>query len=457
MSIFHRRHLGVHPKYNKNTSGFDLKPLNRIPQIRIPLSMQIGPGPKAIVAKGDTVKVGQVIAEGDAFMTVPIHASVSGEVIDVVSEIQSNGRPSDVIVIKNDNRFTLDPDLAPPKVESKEDFINAVRAAGIVGLGGAGFPTHIKLNPPADKTIDYLLVNGMECEPYLTSDDWLMQNKAMEIFQGIEAVLKWSAIPQAIIGLESNTPEALKAMEEALAKSPSKDKIKIKTLSTVYPRGAEKVLIRNLTGREVPSGGLPHDVGCLVSNVATLRQIAIFLETGEPLVKKIITMDGPALNRPGLYEVPIGSPIEDLIELSGGLSRVAGKVIMGGPMMGVAVSKLDAPILKMNNGILVFDPDSSVLEEELECISCGRCIRDCPVHLLPTKLDALSRKFDADGLLLYDINDCMECGSCTFICPSKRYLVQNIRVGKQLVRQYQDEQKRLAQAEKAETASSTNK
>jgi electron transport complex protein RnfC len=446
MSIFQRRNQGVHPNYAKHTSGSELKPLNRIDHVSIPVSMQIGPPPKAIVAKGDHVQVGQVIAEGDAYMSVPVHASVSGEVLEITSEVQSNGRACEVIKIKNDKRFTPYEQLAPPKVESKEDFIKAVRAAGLVGLGGAGFPTHIKLSPPADKPIDYLLVNGMECEPYITSDDWLIRHKAAEILQGIEAVLKWCEIPQAIIGMEENTPEALIAMEEALKNSPYRDKIKVKALSSVYPRGAEKVLIRNFTGREVPSGGLPHDVGCLVQNVGTLRQIAEYLNTGMPLVTRIITMAGPALNRPGIYEVPIGAPIKALIDLGGGLSKVAAKVIMGGPMMGVAVTSLNSPILKMNNAILVFDNESCDLGEELPCIGCGRCVRDCPMHLIPTELDRLSRKFDAENLILYGIDDCMECGACSFICPSKRYLVQHIRIGKQTVRAYRADQAALAAA-----------
>lgn len=437
MSFFKRRNVGVHPVYAKNTSGANPRVLSNISQVKIPVSMQIGPPPQVCVAKGDQVKVGQLIAKPEAPMSVPVHASVSGEVIDIVSEVQANGRPCDVVVIKNDKRFSPAPDLEAPVVNSKEDFLAAVRASGLVGLGGAGFPTHIKLNPPADKPIDFLLVNGMECEPYITSDDWLMQNRAKEIFEGISQVLRWCQIPQAIIGLENNTPEALAALQKELATRPDKDKIKIVSLPAVYPQGAEKVLITSLTGRQVPPQGLPHDVGCLVMNVASLAHIASYLENGMPLVRRLLTLDGPALNRSGLYDTPIGSSIADLLDFAGGLVKVADKVIMGGPMMGVAVSRLDAPILKMNNAILVFDHETAKLPEEGPCIHCGRCALHCPMHLMPTMLDKYARKNDAEHLALFDVNECIECGACTYICPAKRYLVQNIRVGKQIVRNYQ--------------------
>ncbi len=437
MSFIKRRNVGVHPNYAKNTSGANPRVLSNIPFVKIPVAMQIGPPPKVCVAKGDKVLVGQMIAKPEAAMSVPVHASVSGEVIDIVSEVQSNGRPCDVVVIKNDKRFSPDPELKAPVIESKADFLAAVQASGLVGLGGAGFPTHIKLNPPADKKIDYLLVNGMECEPYITSDDWLMQNRAELIFRGISEVLRWCEIPQCIVGLESNTPDALKAMQKVWETRPDTDKIKIVSLPAVYPQGAEKVLITSLTGRKVPPKSLPHDVGCLVMNVASLAHIATYLETGMPLVRRLLTLDGPALNRSGLYDTPIGSSISDLLDFAGGLVKVAEKVIMGGPMMGVAVSRLDSPILKMNNAILVFDHEMADLPEEGPCIHCGRCALHCPMHLMPTMLDKYARKFDAEQLLLFDVNECIECGACTYICPAKRYLVQNIRVGKQIVRDYQ--------------------
>ncbi len=436
MSLFKHKHIGVHPREEKNTSGAELRIINKVPLVRIPVAMQIGPPPKTIVKKGDAVKLGQIIAEGEAFLSVPVHASVSGTVLEVVSEVQSNGRPCDVVVIENDGKYTKYEHLIAPEVNSKEDFIAAVRASGLVGLGGAGFPTHVKLSPPPDKPVSILLINGMECEPYITSDEWLMRNYADEIIKGAELVLKWCGIEEAVIGLESNTPEAKTALETALENSEVKGKIRLEMVRSLYPQGAEKVLIKTLTGREVPSGGLPHDVGTLVLNVGTLRHIANYLTHGMPLVRRFITLDGPALNRTGIYEVPIGARICDILEAAGGLAKVPEKVIMGGPMMGVSVNNIESSIIKMNNAILVFDHEQAHLPEELPCIHCGRCIRDCPMRLMPTRLDVASRTGNIENLQAYSVNDCIECGACSFICPSKRYLVQNIRIGKQILRDH---------------------
>lgn len=451
MRNFKHRPIGVHVDYSKHTAGSQVRVLNQVPLVRIPMSMQIGPGCTACVKPGDQVLVGQQIGEPIAPMSVPIYASVSGEVTSIKVEMQSNSRECEVVEIKNDKRMKPFKDFQPPKIESKEDFINAVREAGLIGLGGAGFPTHFKLNPPPDKKIDTLLVNSMECEPFITSDDRTVRDKVRQIIEGIYNVLKWCNIPRAIIGMENNTPDAQAILEEGLAENKERlaGKVTLEVLPAIYPQGAEKVLIRSLTGRDVPSGGLPHDVGCLVMNVSTVGFIGNYLEHGFPLVSRTLTLDGPALNTAGIYEVPIGARISDLLELSGGLCKVPTKVIMGGPMMGVAVDNIDSPILKNNNAILVFDEDAAKIPPEGPCIHCGRCSDVCPMQLMPTELERFARRGLLDKLEDYAIFDCIECGSCSYICPARRYIVQSIRVGKAMINQKRAEAK--AAAAKAET------
>ncbi|MDO5738109.1 MAG: electron transport complex subunit RsxC [Eubacteriales bacterium] len=438
---------GIHPPESKHTEHAELKVLERFPLIRIPLQQQIGPGTKACVKRGDEVYVGQIIGEPIADMSVPIHSSVSGKVERIVTEIQHTGRPMSLVEIKNDFKYNPLPELAPPEVFDKESFVAAVRASGLVGLGGAGFPTHFKLNPPPDKQIDLLLINGMECEPYITSDDLQMREYGAEILAGVEQVLKWLEIPQAIIGVEHNSPSGNQNLKQLIQESNIADKVKLVTQRARYPLGAEKMLIYKLTGRVVPEGGLPHDVGCLVLNVGTCRMIQQYLSTGMPLVRKIVTLDGEAVRRPGNYEIPIGAPIQDLVDLSGGFQKNAAKIIMGGPMMGVAVSDLQDPIIKNNNAILLFSAEQAAIPDESACILCGRCTRSCPMGLVPTALDQAARKENTAKLERFYIMDCIECGCCTYVCPAKRFLVQNIRVGKQLVRQERSRQAALKKEE----------
>ncbi|MDO5733937.1 MAG: electron transport complex subunit RsxC [Eubacteriales bacterium] len=444
MDLFAR--AGIHPPESKHTSSSELKVLRRFPTIRMSMQQQIGPGAKACVKRGDKVTVGQVIGEPIAPMSVPIHSSVSGTVEKISTEIQHAGRPMEVIEIKNDFKDTVCPDLKIPEVNDRESFCTAVRDSGLVGLGGAGFPTHFKLNPPPDKKIDMLLINGMECEPFITSDDFQMREYTEEIIEGVRQVLKWTQIPQAIIGVEGNTPRANAKIKKIIADLGLSGSIKLMAQKARYPLGAEKMLIYRLTGRIVPEGGLPHDVGCLVLNVGTCRSIQQFLSTGMPLVSKIVTLDGGAVRRPGNYEVPIGAPIDDFVDLTGGFQKNPAKVIMGGPMMGIAVSSLSDPILKNNNAILVFSAEEAAIPPESACMLCGRCTRSCPMGLVPTALDQAARKEQAERLGHFYVMDCIECGCCTYVCPAKRYLVQNIRVGKQIYRTAQTAKKEAANA-----------
>ncbi len=438
MLFIRRFHRGVHPKENKNTKGMAIKRLDSFDFVTIPLDMQLGPGCDAIVAKGDSVHVGQKIGEPMGGWSVPVHASISGTVERVRKEILSDGNTAEYVTIKNDCLYTLSPDIAPPEINSKEDFLKAVRDSGLVGLGGAAFPTFVKLDPPADKKIDLLMINGAECEPYITSDHQVMLEYPDEIVEGCLVTAKWLGVKEVIIIIEDNKPDAKLTLERAI-KAAAKDRptdieIKICMLPTLYPTGAEKVQIHKSTGRVVPMGGLPADVGVIVQNVTTIQFIAAYLKTGMPLIRRIITLDGNAVAHPGNYDVPIGARIEDVIEAAGGAKEEPGKIIMGGPMMGVAIDELSRPILKHNNAILVFAKNEAILPEESACIWCGECVRTCPMLLQPTCLDKAARNLEIDSLNQHSVLNCIECGCCSYVCPAKRYLVQNIIIGKELVR-----------------------
>lgn len=424
---------GVHPKENKNTHFQQPKQLNDFKTVRIPMSMHVGPPCSCVVQKGDSVKIGQVIGESTGALAVPIHASISGTVTSVVKEVASSGRSVEIVVIESDGQMLLDETLSPPVVTDKASFIGALKASGLVGLGGAGFPTHMKMQPPAGKEPDVLVINAAECEPYISVDFRQCVEHPDEIIEGIRHVMTYMSIPKALIGIETNKPKAIEALREEIKKR-KETAIEVIPLKTRYPQGAEKMLIYALTGRSVPTGGLPHDVHTLVLNVTTVRYIAVYLKTGMPLVRKTLTIDGSAVKNPMNVDVPIGATIPDVIEATGGLVSDPGKVIMGGPMMGVALDRLEASIIKQNNAILVFDEADGSTPIETPCIRCGRCVSVCPMRLMPTTLDESVRNRDVADLNQHHILDCIECGSCNYSCPAKRYLVQSIRDGKIMVR-----------------------
>jgi electron transport complex protein RnfC len=435
-----RQHFsgGVHPRGNKNTHFIPTVTLDQFKTVRIPMLMHIGPPCTCIVSPGDQVAVGQMIGRPDAPLAVPIHASVSGKVVAVRKEVASIGSPMEVVTIESDGLYTPHESVRPPVVTNRAEFIQAVRDSGLVGLGGAGFPTHMKMKPPPGKEPDILVVNAAECEPYVTADFRLCAEYPAEIIDGIEKVLHFMDIPEARIGVEKNKPLALEILQHEISKRQlsrgQAPKISVVALKTVYPQGAEKMLVYSLTGRKIPAGGLPHDARVMVLNVGTVRYIARYLATGMPLVRKMITFDGSAVRLPGNFDVPIGTPIPDLIEAAGGLVCEAGKVIMGGPMMGVALDRLDASIIKNNNAILVMCQKDGATPPETQCIRCSRCIEVCPMNLVPTQLDILARNKDVEQLVQCHVNDCIECGCCSYICPARRYLVQSIRNGKTYVR-----------------------
>ncbi|MDD3196785.1 MAG: electron transport complex subunit RsxC [Eubacteriales bacterium] len=430
---------GVHPKGNKNTHFYPTVRLDQFTKLRIPMSMHLGPPCECIVKPGDYVQVGQLIGNPTAAMAVPIHSSVSGTVKQVRREVASNGRSMEVVEIESDLKYTWHDSIKPPTITDQASFIQAIRDSGLVGLGGAGFPTYMKLQPPPGKEPDVLLINAAECEPYITADFRQCAEHPDEIIDGTMQVMKYMQISKAIIGVEDNKPLAAEVLRNEITKyflaMNIKPKIKVVSLKTIYPQGAEKMLIYSLTKRAVPSGALPHDVGVLMLNVSTVRFISKYIKTGMPLVRKRVTLDGSGLNLPSNVNVPIGALIPDVIEAAGGLAEEAGKIIMGGSMMGVAVDRLDVSIIKHNNAILVFGKKEASIPDETQCIRCGRCITACPMHLMPTNLDIMARNKDFEGLKQYHVMDCIECGCCTYVCPAKRYLVQSIRNGKAYVRQ----------------------
>lgn len=421
-------HGGIHPPENKLTESKKIERIEDISLVRIPMNMHIGAPCTPVVKKGDVVDFGQIIGEPSG-IAVPIHASVSGTVKSVKKTMLGTGVLVDVVEIENDFENRLHESIAPPVVTNKEEFLQAVKASGIVGLGGAGFPTHVKLNPPPDQAPDVLLINAMECEPYITSDDRQCVEQPQNIVRGLELVMKYLEIPKAIIGMESNKPEASKALTKAIKEKNLEDKISVKVMPTRYPQGAEKTLIQALTGRIVPAGALPSAVHVIVMNVSTLNMIETYFRSGLPLTRKVLTLSGSGVKNPGNYFVPIGTRISELVEKTGGFIDEPKKILMGGPMMGLAVSDIDTAIVKNNNAILVFNTETKQ-NKELNCINCGRCLKACPMKLMPTKLDMASRRSNYENLDHFLVQNCIECGCCTYVCPSKRTLVQNIRVGK---------------------------
>lgn len=422
---------GVHPPQAKNTMECATKSAGIPEKIVIPMIQHIGAPCQVLVKKGDYVKVGQVIGNTEAFVSAPIHSSVSGTVTAVEERIISGSKPVVCVEIKPDGLQEVSEDISAPLVDSKESFVKAIRASGLTGLGGAGFPTHVKLNPPKDVKIDTLIINAAECEPYITSDYRECIENTDNIVEGINHVLKWTGIPRALIGIEDNKPEAIKKLGEAVK---TNSNITVHSLKSRYPQGAEKMLIKTLTGREVPAGKLPHDVSCLVMNVASVAFIAEYLKTGMPLIKKRITVDGSAVKTPGNVLALIGTPVQEVINFCGGFTSEPKKLIMGGPMMGVALYSTDLPVMKYTNALLALDEKEGSIPDEYACIRCGRCVKACPMNLLPFELDRLVKAHMHDDLERYNIMDCVECGSCVYTCPSKRLIVQSIRLGKDVLR-----------------------
>ena len=427
---------GVKVAHHKNTAEM---PIERMPvpqKVVLPMQQHIGVPCTPIVKVGDTVAVGQKIGDSDKFISAPIHSSISGTVTAVGDVKLANGIITKGVTIESDGEMRLYEGIKPPVVTNKAELCAAVRESGLVGLGGAGFPAHVKLNIPEDKDIDTLIINAAECEPYITVDYRECIENAENILKGVEILKDILGFKQVIIAIEDNKPKVFEIMKEIADRDNDKDDaIKLMTLRSRYPQGAEKMMVLSATGRKVPPGKLPSDVGCVVMNVTSTAFIARYLETGKPLVSRSITVDGGAIAEPKNIRVPIGTNIQDIIDFCGGFKTEPRKIIFGGPMMGLAICSTEAPICKQNNAILAFDERKDLVKKERACIRCGRCVDVCPMSLTPTLIERYSRVKDAEKLKAINVNTCMECGSCAYACPSGRPLVQYIRLAKQVLRE----------------------
>ena len=421
---------GIHPLEGKElTAGKELRIAPLFDKYIVPVRQNIGAPPTLTVKKGDAVKKGQRIAEPGGFVSVPLHSPVCGTVGDIVEITGVTGASEQAVEIIADGTDEWDTGLdpIPDWADTEKDVLKKrILDAGIVGMGGAAFPTHVKLSPPPEKNIDTLIVNGAECEPFLTADHRLMLTRTEEALTGIAIAAKILKVSRIFVGVEDNKMDAIEKMAEAAAKF----KITVVPLHVKYPQGAEKQLIYALTGRQVLEGGLPMDVGCVVMNIGTAAAVHDAVVLGHPLIERVTTVTGTPVVDPANYLVRIGTPIRKLLELSGGVKENPAKVIMGGPMMGFAQSNIDVPIAKNSSGVLLMAPEEIEQFEGNPCIRCSRCVKACPMNLL---VPTLSTMIEAGEFAMAEHNyvmDCVECGTCAYICPAKRPLVQHFRRAK---------------------------
>lgn len=425
---------GVKVAHHKNTADLEVVRMPEPKQVILPMQQHIGAPCKPTVKVGDTVAVGQVIGDSESPVSAPIHASVSGTVTAIGNVKLANGAMVEGITITSDGEMRLYEGIKAPEVETKADFIKAIRDSGLVGLGGAGFPTHIKLNAPAK--IDTLIINAAECEPYITVDYRECIENSWDIYSGIRTIMEFLEIPNVVIAVEDNKPEAFKILEQIVdGDSSANGAIKIMQLESRYPQGAEKMMIQSATGRQLPPGKLPSDIGCMVMNVASTAFISRYLKTGKPLVSRSLTVDGLAIKEPKNVRVPIGTSISDIIEFCGGFKEEPVKIVAGGPMMGISITDLDHPLSKSNNALLAFSKDDAKILRETDCIRCGRCAAACPLSLAPTRIVRDTKANDIDALTKDGVMVCMECGSCAYSCPANKPLVQHMRLAKAVIRE----------------------
>ena len=427
---------GVHPDDNKISATAPITPLPLPKMVTIPIAQHIGAPAKIVVQRGDNVKVGQVIAMHEGFVSANIHSSVSGRVGIIEEVMDSTGFKHTAVSIRvkgDDWEESIDrTDQLVEEIKlAPKEIVTRILEAGVVGLGGAAFPSHVKLSVPEGKHVDHLLINGVECEPYLTSDHRLMLEKPKEILVGIKILMKALGVEKAIIGIEDNKHDAIELFQDLLK---NESGISVEALEVQYPQGGEKQLIQALLNREVPSGGLPADVGVIVHNVGTTFAIYQAVQKNKPLVERVVTVTGKSVKQPSNFLVRIGTPVIDLLIAVGGVPEGTGKIVSGGPMMGKAIADLDVPVAKGTSGILVIPEDESKRAEVYNCLHCGKCIEACPMGLEPYHLLLMSKKGNSQRAKEEHILDCIECGSCSFVCPSNRPILDYIRLGKTQLR-----------------------
>ncbi len=420
---------GIHPDPHKETTaGRAIEALPAPPTVQIPMSMHIGVPAEPLVKAGEHVKMGQKIGDTDAFVSVPVHATVSGTVKSVGMALHPNGARVMSVIIENDGQDELEP-LARAmewQMMTQDEMIALIREAGIVGHGGAAFPTHAKIRSALGK-VDAMIINAAECEPYITSDHRVMLEYADDVVAGIRILLRIFSRIRCIIAVENNKPDAVESLRRAIG---ADNRIKIDLLKTKYPQGGEKQLIRAVTGREVPPGKLPADAGCVVFNVDTVAAINRAFTQGLPDIQRVVTVSGSAITTPKNLLVRVGTPLSALVAACGGYREEPQKMVMGGPMMGVAQFSDEVPVIRGTNAFLAFSENEDRRVDDPVCIRCGRCVQVCPMRLLPTYLYLYASHDMWDECERMHVADCMECGACTFECPGSLHLTQMFRVAK---------------------------
>lgn len=423
---------GVHPAENKFSADQPIEVLELPTQVSIPIAQSLGAPSKAVVEKGNMVKVGQLIAKGEAFISSNIHSSVSGKVLKVDDILDQSGyrRKAVIIVVEGDEweeNIDRSKEIKKDITLSKDEIIKKIHELGIVGLGGATFPSHVKLMVPEGKKADVLIINGVECEPYLTADHRLMLEKSDELMVGIQILMKGLNVNRAIIGVENNKPDAIEHLKNS---AQNYQGIEVEALKVQYPQGGEKQLIDALIGRQVPSGKLPIEVGAVVNNVGTAFAVYEAVQKNKPLIERVVTITGKSVSKPGNYMVRVGTSINELIEKAGGIPEDTGKIVSGGPMMGKALNGNDVPVVKGTSGVLLFKEDEAKRIEPTNCIRCGKCITVCPMGMEPVLIAQYSEIEMFENVEAERVMDCIECGSCQYTCPAARPLLDYIRLGK---------------------------
>ncbi len=424
--------LGIHTPHRKATKDSPVARIDNVQTVIIPMSMHIGKPAVPLVKIGDSVKIGTKIGEADGKISSNIYSSVSGKVVKIVEHLLYSGQTTAAIVIESDGENAIDESVTPPVINNRQDFVKAVKTSGIVGLGGAGFPTQVKLDVPTEK-IEYLIVNGAECEPYVTSDSVNMLTRTADMTLALNALHRYLGVKNVIIGVENNNKKVIAAMKE-MAASISDFEVKVNVLPDKYPQGGEKVLVYHTTKRKIASNKLPIDVGCIVLNSTTIAELGAFIRTGMPLIEKCVTVDGGAVKQPQNVIAPIGTPLNVLFDFCGGLKEEPAKIIYGGPMMGITVANAEVPVLKNTNAVLALTKKEAKLPKTTACIHCGACVNTCPFSLAPVNIAEAYAKKDTELLQSLSVQSCMECGCCSFVCPANRPLVQINKLSKNLLR-----------------------